>query len=513
MKHLWRAALAVPLAAALAGCGGPREKPISVGSKAFTESVILGEMARQLAEDAGFPAMHRAQLAGSRIAWEALLAGKIDAYAEYTGTLSKEILARENPASIEELRAALAERGLAMTEPLGFSNNYVVGMYKPVAKRLGVERISDLRDHPDLAMGFSNEFMDREDGWPALRRAYGLPQRRVRGLDHDVAYRALAAGEIQVTDFYSTDAKLSQFDSICLEDDQGCFPDYSAVFLYRKEMVASAPEWIARLKWLENALSAETMTRLNAQSDLDRRPESLVAADYLRDAFGVVAPVRRQAWYSQLARNTRDHLFLVAVSLTAGIVLAVPLGILAAKRPKVGQVLLGAVGLVQTIPSIVLLVLIVPLPLVGGIGDRPAIFALFVYSLLPIVRNTHAGLKDIPRSIVESAEAVGLSAWSRLRRIELPLAARSILAGVKTAAVINVGTATLGGFIGAGGFGQPIFQGLRRDDWSGILFQGALPAAALSLAVLGFFELVERFSVPKGLRLKREAESVPSPAP
>jgi osmoprotectant transport system permease protein len=137
-----------------------------------------------------------------------------------------------------------------------------------------------------------------------------------------------------------------------------------------------------------------------------------------------------------------------------------------------------------------------------GIGGRPAIVALFLYSLLPIVRNTYAGLNDIPSSLRESAEALGLTPFARLRLIELPMAARSILAGIKTAAVINVGTATLGALIGAGGYGQPILTGIRRDD-VGMILEGAIPAAILALAVQGAFELAERFLVARGLRLKR----------
>src|SRR5690606_32224695 len=139
------------------------------------------------------------------------------------------------------------------------------------------------------------------------------------------------------------------------------------------------------------------------------------------------------------------------------------------------------------------------IPLVG-IGWWPAVIALFLYSLLPIIRNTHAGLSSIDPQLIESADALGLGQRARLRLVELPLAARSILAGVKIAAVINVGTATLGGFIGAGGYGEAIFAGISRQDNVQIL-SGALPAAALALLVQGLFELAERAVVPKGLRL------------
>jgi osmoprotectant transport system permease protein len=175
-----------------------------------------------------------------------------------------------------------------------------------------------------------------------------------------------------------------------------------------------------------------------------------------------------------------------------------PLGILASRKPKIGQVLLAGAGILQTIPSIAMLSFLIPLL---DIGPRNAITALFLYSLLPIMRNTYAGLKDIPLSIRESSEALGLPALARLRLVEFPMAARTILAGIKTAAVINVGTATLGGFIGAGGFGEVIFAGLYKND-RGLILQGAIPTALLALAVQALFELAERKVVPLGLRLE-----------
>jgi osmoprotectant transport system permease protein len=146
-----------------------------------------------------------------------------------------------------------------------------------------------------------------------------------------------------------------------------------------------------------------------------------------------------------------------------------------------------------------LLALLVPLPFFG-ISARTAIAALFLYGLLPIVRNTATGLQDIPRSLRESAIALGLEPGARLRKIFLPIASRSILGGIKTSAVINVGTATLAALIGAGGLGEPILSGLNLNDHVTIL-QGAIPAAVLALLVQGLFDLLDRVLIPKGLRL------------
>jgi osmoprotectant transport system permease protein len=189
-------------------------------------------------------------------------------------------------------------------------------------------------------------------------------------------------------------------------------------------------------------------------------------------------------------------LILVGTSLLAAILIAIPLGVFAAKNRRAGQAVLAFVGMIQTLPTLALLVFMIP---IFGIGSVPAVVALFLYSLLPIVRNTHAGLSGIPSSLRESARALGLPRGAMLRLIELPLASPLIIAGIKSAAVINVGTATLGALIGAGGLGQPIFTGIRLDNL-GLILEGAVPASLLALLVQGAFELLERIIVPKGLR-------------
>ncbi|MEE8170380.1 MAG: glycine betaine ABC transporter substrate-binding protein [Phycisphaerae bacterium] len=471
---------------------------IRVGSKSFTESVILGEMAVHLSRDAGGVVSHRRGLGGTRVLWNALLVGDLDIYPEYTGTISEEILAGQSVRGEDAIRAALAERDVRMTRPFGFNNTYILGMNEHHAARLGIRTISELRDHPDLRLGFSNEFMARGDGWPSLRARYRLPHKNVRGLEHDLAYRGLEAGSIDVIDLYATDAEIPYYGLRSLADDLNHFPRYDAVLLYRSDLAARAPNVVAALTTLEGRITEEAMSRMNRRAKIDRVDESRVAADYLEAQFGIAATVDVPNRLRRLAKTTREHLALVGVSLTAAILLAVPLGVAAAKWARFGQVILAVVGVVQTVPSLALLVFMVPLL---GLGERPAIAALFFYSLLPIVRNTYTGIHDIPNAMRESAQALGLSPAARLWRIELPMASRTILAGIKTASVINVGTATLGGFVGAGGYGEPIFTGIRLDN-TGLILEGAVPAALLALIVQGAFDLADRFIVPKGLRLK-----------
>ena len=483
----------------LGGAPAAAAESIAVGSKKFTESVLLGELLALLMRDAGAQAVHRRELGGTQVLWKALLRGDIDVYPEYTGTIAQELLGGRSDLDFEGLRAAVGREGIRMSRPLGFNNSYALGMKRELAGRLDLERISQLRDHPALRFGFTSEFMDRTDGWPGLRERYRLPQRGVRGLDHDLAYRGLESGDLDLVDLYSTDADIRYYDLRVLQDDQGYFPRYDAVLLYREDLARDAPDAVAALLRLEGRIDEPSMVAMNARAKLERVPEATVAADFARRSLGVDALVELEDTLQAFWRRTREHLALVAISLSGAIALAVPIGVLGARHVRLGQIALGATGIVQTIPSLALLVFMIPLL---GIGSTPAIAALFLYSLLPIVRNTHAGLHDIPDSVRESAEALGLPPGARLRLVELPLASRSILAGIKTAAVINVGTATLAALIGAGGYGQPIFTGIRLDD-VGLILQGAIPAAALALLVQGGFDLIERIVVPRGLRLAR----------
>jgi osmoprotectant transport system permease protein len=469
--------------------------PVKVGSKVFTESVVLGELTTQELLAAGIQAVHRRELGGTRILWDALERGDLDVYPEYTGTLSEEIFSGKVPATLEALRPALAARQVRIAAVLGFSDSYALGMKEGTAARLGVRRISDLLQHPEVRFAFSNEFLDRGDGWRALQQAYGLPQKEVRGMDHDLAYRGLATGAFEVTDIYSTDAEVKALGLRVLEDDRRHFPDYQALLLIRE--AAATKEVLAALAKLDGLVSVQDMVAMNSQAKVDRLPEARIAKDFLTGK-GVMAPALVLPGLARrLLGYLRDHLLLVAVSLTASVLVGLPLGILAARRRRLGQGVLGAVGVLQTLPSLALLVLMIPLL---GIGARPAIAALFLYGLLPVVRNTYAGLTGISGELREAAEALGLSPWARLVRIELPLASPSILAGIQTSAVICVGTATLGALVGAGGFGQPILTGIRLDN-VGLLLEGAVPAALLALVVQGAFELLGRLVIPRGLRL------------
>jgi len=454
---------------ALATACGAAAEPLKVGSKRFTESYILGEIIARTASGE-----HKRGLGNTGIVFAALKSGSIDVYPEYTGTIAREILKLGGNPDLAAINRALATQGLAAGIPLGFNNGYALA----VREDSGLRTLSDLVRRPELKLGLSQEFIGRADGWPGLKAAYGLPQQPT-GLDHGLGYEAIAAGRIDAMDIYTTDAKIERYRLRVLEDDRKYFPRYDAVLLYRRD----AP--IEALQQLEGKIGEKDMIRMNAAAELEGKSFAQAAALFFGDD-----PGRRKSFLDLLFgpdfwRLTGQHLLLVFVSLAASVAAGVPLGIVAARLPRAGQLVLGAVGVIQTIPSLALLAFLIAI--VGTIGLVPALIALFLYALLPIVRNTHTGIVQGARGLVHAGRALGMRDAQILRRIELPLALPSILAGIKTSAVINVGTATIAAFIGAGGYGERIAAGLALND-NAMLLAGAIPAAVLALVVQGLFE-------------------------
>jgi osmoprotectant transport system permease protein len=463
---------------------------LQVGSKRFTESYILGELVAQTAQGAGTPAQHRQGLGNTAVVLEALKAGSIDVYPEYTGTIAAEVLKQPALSRLEDLNAGLAPMGLGVAVPLGFSNGYALAMKDGEAKRLGLSRLSELKAHPALALGLSHEFLGRQDGWPGLAKRYGLPQQPV-GIDHGIAYEALGSGRIAATDIYSTDAKIAELGLRVLDDDLQFFPRYDAVLLYRLDLPQRFPAAWKALATLEGRIPAPRMIEMNGQAELKGQAFADIARGFLGSTPATQAATGwwRRLFADDLGRLLGQHLVLVAVAVLAACALGIPLGAAAAALPRLEAPVMAAVGLLQTVPSLALLAMLIPL--LGRIGTVPALVALALYALLPIVRNTTTGLLQVPTGLREAGTALGLSPLQRWSAIELPLALPVILAGVKTAAVISVGTATIAAFIGAGGLGERIVTGLALND-HGALLAGAVPAAGLALAMQGLFELAER---------------------
>jgi osmoprotectant transport system permease protein len=483
---------------------------LQVGSKRFTESYILGEIIRQTAQGPGATAaVHQRGLGNTAILLNALESRSIDVYPEYTGTIAREILKLPDVPPLAELNARLAPRGLAVAVPLGFNNSYALAMRSSDAQAKSVRRISDLKQHPELRLGLSQEFLGRADGWPNLARAYGLSFAPPRGLDHGLAYEAIAGGQVDVIDIYTTDAKLDKYQLTVLADDVGFFPRYDAVLLYRADVPARFPKGWAALSRLEGRLDDAAMRRLNAAAELDGKDFAAIASAWLSAPSGqarsttpasdstMQATLWQRLFAPDFGRLALEHVGLVFAALAASCAIGIPLGLLAARRRPTATAIFGVTGIIQTIPSLALLAFLIPLT--GRIGLVPAFIALTLYALLPIVRNTQVGLTQIPREMIQAAKSLGLRPSAIMWNIELPLAMPTLLAGIKTSAVVNVGTATIAAFIGAGGFGERIVTGLALNDQT-MLLAGAIPVALLALAVQGAFELLEKGIVPAALR-------------
>jgi osmoprotectant transport system permease protein len=467
-------------------------EPVVVGSKPFTESYVLAEIFAQSLELGGFAVERRYGLGSTLISFTALREGQIDVYPEYTGTLSEAILQRPG-ASPEEISQALADQGISMLPGLGFSNSYALAMPRDLAAELDILRVSDLADHPGLRTAVSHEFLERADGWPGLQRTYGLPQ-EPEGIAHGLAYRAAAEGRLDLTDAYTTDGDLATWNLLVLEDDLDYFPDYLAVPLVSRDLPPRAREI---LSGLAGTIDEDRMRALNARAANDGESFSSIARSVVETGRTKAPPeARGKGDAARLGQNLLTHLKLTGVALLFACIAGIALAAAVHDRPRAAQTVLYAAGLLQTIPSIALLALMIPL---FGVGALPAIVALFLYSLLPILRSSVTALTTVDPLLNEVGEAMGMTPRQRLKHVLVPLALPHILSGLRIAAVISIGTATLAAFIGAGGLGEPIVTGLALND-TALILQGAVPAALLALVTELLFEGIERALVPPHLR-------------
>lgn len=497
--------------------GAQQSRPVVVASKPFGESYLLAEMFSQLLEARGFRVDRKPGLGATEIAFGALRTNAIDVYPEYTGTglvallhdTLSDSVAADPRAVFEHVSRRFADLyHVRWLPPLGFQNTYAIAVTRSTASKYHLKTLSDLaRESSHLTAGFTADFIGRNDGLVGLARVYGLKPRTVRPLAPAVKYQALASGAVDVIDGYSTDGLLARYDLVTLIDDKHFFPPYEAAALVSARLDKELPGAIAALALLSGRLDETTMRQLNRRVEVDGEDVHRVAADEL-SALGITgvtaktkaAPSTQQAGFMEylwdrrgtIAALTVRHLELVALALLAAVIVAVPLGLGLERTRRIAEPTIGALGVLQTIPSIALLAFMIPLL---GVGVAPALVALWLYALYPIARGTYTGVRDADPDAVAAAEALGTTPAQRLLWVRLPLAAPVIMSSIRTAAVITVGAATLAAFIGAGGLGEPIVAGLALADTRMIL-SGALPAAALALAVDGILAIVERLVAP-----------------
>ncbi|MBX3171395.1 MAG: ABC transporter permease subunit [Candidatus Eremiobacteraeota bacterium] len=482
-------------------CWAQDAEKIRIGSKAFPESWVLGEAAVQLARSSGAQVEYTKSLGATEIIYAALKQGSIDVYPEYTGTIRQVFLKQISDATDADALELLARDRLGMSYSLGFTDSYALAVPQRVR---GPEALSDLPKYPDLRYVMNQEFMGRQDGWSGLSAKYGLKPKHFSEMQHELCYRAVEANQADIINVYTTDAQIEKLGLRLLRDDQHYFSRYDCVWLYRADLPQRCPKAWAALQQLVGRVSEEQMRRANARMVIDQQSDKQAAEYLLQQCLparqGEVSPRKSGFDFGLVLKQTGEHLKLVAISLSLAVLVGVPLGILASRSPVTARLTLSTVGLLQTIPSLALLAFMIP---ITGTGPGPAVVALFVYSILPIVRNTYTGLTTLPGNLSEAAHALGMPPLAQLWRIRLPMASPSILAGIKTSSVINVGTATLAALVGAGGLGQSILQGISLLD-NQMIFQGAIPAAMLALLAQAFWDVVEKWIVPRGLRIQAE---------
>lgn len=488
-----RLVLAVLLGTGLMSGTGATAEPLVVGSKNFTENYILAEAAAQLLENNGIEVERRLGLNGTRISFQALANDAIDLYPEYSGTIAEVILDDPDLRSWPDIEAALSKRGLMLLEPLGFDNTYAIAVTGALAEEHALQNISDLVKMPDLQVAFPHEFLHRQDGWPGLRALYKLPQ-RVRGIEHGLIYEALEQGQIDVTAVYSTDGEISRAGLVILADDRNYFPEYRAAFFARQDL----PQEVASiLSTLSGRIDNGRMRDLNGAALASDTSIADVASALLVEEGLLDEATAEPSFLPQLWRNTQRHLKLTLIALGLAIVTGVGIAVLVHRHKTSTHAFLYVAGLMQTVPSIALLALLIPFV---GVGQKPAIIALFLYSLLPIARNTVTAMQTIPSAYRQVAAAMGMTRLQELQHVLMPLAMPHVLAGIRTAAIISIGTATLAAFIGAGGLGDPIVTGLALND-SSLILRGAVPAACLAILADLMFNALERWLVVPHMRM------------
>lgn len=491
------------------------KQPLVIACKNFTENEILAEIMAQLIEarHPDIPVERRYNLGATLVVFDAMKNGNVDIYPDYTGT-GWAILLKIDQRIRDSLKAYAVVAQRMQTEldihwlmPFGFENSFALAMAEDRANELDIEKISDLIPHQkDLSIAVSLQFDERDDGYKGLTNAYNLKIGTKRVMEHGLAYESIRSGEMDLVDTWTTDGKLSRLKMRILEDDLGFFPPYDACPVVRGEILKKYPELHKTLNQLGFQMDNETMQEMNRRVEEGETVKS-VARSFLISLRLIQGKTQKQTRSSnffllmkqrvgETFRLAGEHLYLTGIAVLLAILIAVPLGIALTRWEPLASITLGATGVIQTIPSLALLVFMIPML---GLGMKAAIAALFLYALLPILRNTYTGINEVDEHLLEAARGIGMKNGQILWKVELPLAVRTIMAGIRTATVISIGVATLAAFIGAGGLGEPIVKGLQLNE-TNLILAGAVPAAMLALLVDFLLGRIENLVRPRGMR-------------
>lgn len=506
------------------------DKRVAIGSKIFTENILLAEMISLILEkNYGFTVDRKFKMGGTQILFNALRQNHIGIYPEYTGTAYMLFFKWDEDTNKPEVvyhrvKEHFAKHlQLSWSKPLGFENTYILVVRKKDKRFKNISLTSEINMlSPFLKIGMEHEFLEREDGFDNFSKKYNLnfKQKNILSMNEGLMYSALRNKKVDLIVGYSTAGQIRKFKLKTLEDDKNFFPVYSAAYLVNDPTLKDFPEIQLAFKSLEGKISQEDMIRLNAQVDLLGYDISSTARNFLvsknilskSSKPALKKDYRTDSWvYFYLSRKDYffrifiEHLILVFFALVLALLVSFPIGLISVYNSRFEKITFTIINILQTVPSLALLALLIP---IFGIGFLPALVTLFVYSLLPMVRNIFEGIKNIDRNFIEVGAGLGLDFWQILRRIQIPLALPFILAGVRTSAVLVVGTAVLAALIGAGGLGDPIFRGIATLD-TRLILMGAVPACLLALAIDQLLFLVEGVLVSKGLRRNKQFKDIP----
>lgn len=490
---------------------------IVIGSKVFTEGVLVAEMLATLLEEKySYKVKRKFNLGGTQFVFNALTAKQIDVYGEYTGTGYSMILNLSGETRAPQIYKTVKSQflkkfQLVWSQPLGFNNTYAIAIRNNDPQFKNINKVSDLIGKTkNLSLAADHEFMERRDGYNYFSKAYGItfPTSKTSTMDPGLMYSALKNKQVDLIMAYSTDGRIKAYNLKILKDDKNFFPAYQAAYLTSPSVLKRFPKLKLAFKDLENNISEKEIIALNDRVDRLKQEDHVVIKNFLiqkKLLKGDLSKIQHQDifsyYYSKryyLLKIFIEHLMLTFASLLIAILLAIPIGIFMTRKKQLAKTIFPVINTLNTIPSLALLGFLIP---ILGIGYIPAIFALFIYCLLPLIRNTYEGIRGVDLNYIEAATGIGLTKFQILKKVEWPMALPVIIAGIRTAAVIVVGTATLASLVGAGGLGEPIFRGIATVN-SKLILLGAVPAAVLAVIIDRFLSLVEKIYVSKGLRPK-----------
>ncbi len=492
-------------------------KELTIGSKAFSESIILSEMLAQvLEENYNYKINRKMNLGGTKVLFDALDGGDIDLYPDYTGTgyiMLLKMQGETDPQAVYDIVKKEYENrfGITWSPSLGFNNTYAIAVRENDPRFKEIKTISDIIPIANkLRFVAAHESMERKDGYKAFKEFYKIPfdDNKAKGVDSGLMYSAIRDDHADMIMSYSTDGRIKAYNLKILEDDKKFFPPYYAAFLVKEKTLEDHPALVEIFELFDDFISEEEMIEMNDLVDRAKREPKNIAHNFLVQKGIIKGKIKKPqlskgfiaytlSKKNYLLKITKEHLLLSFGALFLALLVSIPTGVALTRFPKLSKLVFPIINTVQTIPSLALLGFLIPLM---GIGYLPAVIALFLYSLLPLIRNTYSGIEGVNSNYIEASRGLGLTPMQILFKVEIPLAMPIILAGVRTASVIVIGTATLAALVGAGGLGEPIFRGVATVNGNLILL-GAIPSAILAIVVDKFWEVLEKKLVSPGIRL------------